>query len=331
MTLVTRMMSRTMVILSGPTSPWRTTVSVMGVPGLPRMIFTASSRFMPFTDVSSSRTTRSPASMPARAAGVSSIGAMTRTIPVLHADLHPEAAELSGGPGLECRVVVGNQIGGVRVESRQHALDGILEQRLVVDGFDVVVLYLDEDLGEDAQILDRQSAAVLLRQHPLPEAEQDCQTCSCSEEHEDAKGRFHVHLPGGAGTEARRLGTKRADFIDFSEGRTHRTGEKEHTSGGQSLTSIASCSPRTVSCYGPRPKSKAWMTSSGLDWAGRRGPWSPTDGVRVRKRVLQPTSGGCSASVKWPCLLSQGRFMPADPLLPARRHAVSDGFPLARE
>ena len=56
-------------------------VRTMSVPGSPRINFTASASDIPFTGVSSSRMTRSPASTPARCAGVSSIGAITLTNP----------------------------------------------------------------------------------------------------------------------------------------------------------------------------------------------------------------------------------------------------------
>ena len=53
----------------------------MGVLGLPRMSLTASARVMPWVGVSSILMMRSPARTPARAAGVSSMGAMTLTKP----------------------------------------------------------------------------------------------------------------------------------------------------------------------------------------------------------------------------------------------------------
>ena len=56
-------------------------VSVISVLGLPRMRLTASFSVMPFTGVSSSLMIRSPGLMPARKAGVSSIGEITLTKP----------------------------------------------------------------------------------------------------------------------------------------------------------------------------------------------------------------------------------------------------------
>jgi hypothetical protein len=75
------MTSRTSLNSSGLTSPLRATVSVTEVPFLPRISLTASESGMPRVSVSSILMIRSPALMPARNAGVSSIGATTRTAP----------------------------------------------------------------------------------------------------------------------------------------------------------------------------------------------------------------------------------------------------------
>ena len=146
--------------------------------------------------------------------------------PVLHADFYSEAAELSAGPGLQLRIVVRHEVGGVRIESRQHAFDGVLEKRLVVDGLDVVVLDLDEDLGKGSQILDGKGPAVLRREHPLPEVEQERQACSRPERHQDVEGPFHVHLPVRAQTETSSLGTKRFDLHGLLEERERGTRER---------------------------------------------------------------------------------------------------------
>ncbi|MNC90057.1 hypothetical protein D3C83_61040 [compost metagenome] len=65
----------------GFVSPLRTMVSMICVLGLPRMRLTASVSVMPLTEASSSLTIRSPGLMPAREAGVSSMGAITLTNP----------------------------------------------------------------------------------------------------------------------------------------------------------------------------------------------------------------------------------------------------------
>ena len=75
------MTSRTIVTSNGFASPLRRIVSRMVLFGLPRMRLTASFRFMPFTGVSSSLMIRSPGLIPARNAGVSSIGETTFTKP----------------------------------------------------------------------------------------------------------------------------------------------------------------------------------------------------------------------------------------------------------
>ena len=62
------------------------------------------------------------------------------------------------------------------IEPREHAADGVLEQGLVLDGLDVVVLDLGEDLGERAQVLERQRALTgALSQHALAAGEQRAQ------------------------------------------------------------------------------------------------------------------------------------------------------------
>ena len=65
----------------GRGSPLREMVRVMGVRGLPRMSLTASFSGMPLVGFSSILMIRSPALMPALAAGVSSMGDTTFTKP----------------------------------------------------------------------------------------------------------------------------------------------------------------------------------------------------------------------------------------------------------
>ena len=90
--------------------------------------------------------------------------------PVLHADLDPQSPEFAAGARLQLLVVVGNEVGGVRIESGQHPSNRVLEQGLVLDGLDVIVLDLGEYLRERAEILERQRAvAAALREHALPD------------------------------------------------------------------------------------------------------------------------------------------------------------------
>ena len=72
-----------MVCLIGSGSPSLRMLIVTLVPFGPLMSFTASMRLMSLVEVSSIITILSPARMPARNAGVSSMGAMTVSIPSL--------------------------------------------------------------------------------------------------------------------------------------------------------------------------------------------------------------------------------------------------------
>ena len=106
--------------------------------------------------------------MPARWAGRVVDGGDDLDEAILHADLDPEAAELAAGAGLQVLVVVRDQVGRVRVEAGQHAPDGVLHQRLVIDVLDVVLLDLGEDFAERAQLLERQALRIpAAREHAL--------------------------------------------------------------------------------------------------------------------------------------------------------------------
>ena len=74
------MMSRSMVTSKGSSSP-RRTVTEIEVPTGPRIRSTASERSRPTIGSPSMWVIRSPASIPARKAGVSSIGETTLTTP----------------------------------------------------------------------------------------------------------------------------------------------------------------------------------------------------------------------------------------------------------
>ena len=74
-------MSRTIVTLNGFSSPPLSIVNSISLPGLPLIILTASMREIPLTDLPSKRMIKSPALIPARFAGVSSIGDITFTKP----------------------------------------------------------------------------------------------------------------------------------------------------------------------------------------------------------------------------------------------------------
>jgi hypothetical protein len=84
---------------------------------------TASDRPIVTVDSSSTWTMRSPASMPAFAAGLPSITRMTVICVSRMPTSMPEAAEAALGAGLHGLEVVGPQQVGVRVERAEHALD----------------------------------------------------------------------------------------------------------------------------------------------------------------------------------------------------------------
>ena len=113
--------------------------------------------------------------------------------PVLHADLDPQAPELAARARLQLLVVVGYEVGGVRVEPGQHPADRVLEQRPVPDRLDVIVLDLGEDLREGAEILQRQRCVVAaLREDALSEGQEDAD-CAAGEETGDRSCEwFHI-------------------------------------------------------------------------------------------------------------------------------------------
>ncbi len=78
---------------------------------------------------------------------------------VLHPDLDAEAAELALRADLQLFERLRIEIGRMRVEPREHAVDRLGDQLLVLDRLDVVGLDGAEHLGEGAQLLDRQSRA----------------------------------------------------------------------------------------------------------------------------------------------------------------------------
>ena len=150
------MTARVSVKVSGLVSPLRTMVSVIGVLGLPRMRFTASFSVMPFTD-DVVELDDEVAGLDARAVGGRVLdGADHLDEAVFHADFDAEPAELALGADLQLLERFGVEVGRVRIQAGQHAVDGFGDQLLVVDRLDVVALDAAEDLGEGTQFLDRQ-------------------------------------------------------------------------------------------------------------------------------------------------------------------------------
>src|SRR6185436_1218821 len=75
---------------------------------------------------------------------------------VFHADLDAEAAELALRADLQLLEGFLVEVGGMRVEAGEHAVDGLGDELLVLHRLDVVGLDGAEDLGERAQLLDGQ-------------------------------------------------------------------------------------------------------------------------------------------------------------------------------
>ena len=84
---------------------------------------------------------------------------------VFHADLDAEAAEFALRADLQFLEGIGVEIGGMRIEAGEHAVDGFGDELLVVHRLDIVALDLAEDLGEGAQVIDRQRTGGFLVGH----------------------------------------------------------------------------------------------------------------------------------------------------------------------
>ena len=82
---------------------------------------------------------------------------------ILHADLDAQAAELAAGAFLQFGEGFRLEVGRVRVEVAEHALDGILQQGLVAHRLDVGCLDAVHHLGEGAQIIQRQRSLAACR------------------------------------------------------------------------------------------------------------------------------------------------------------------------
>ncbi len=134
-----------MVILSGLSSPLRTMVKTMSVPGCPRILSTASFSDIPFTGVSSRRIIKSPALIPARSAGVSSIGEMTLTKPSSMPTSIPRPPNSPVVPS--CRSAYDSlvQVRGMWVQSAKHPTNGIFKKFTIINRFNIVIF----DFGKD--------------------------------------------------------------------------------------------------------------------------------------------------------------------------------------
>ena len=119
----------------------------------PRIFLTASTRLMSLVNSPSILRMMSWALIPARAAGVSSIGDTTVSMPLRLRDLDAESAEAALRLDLQLLVQLRGEIRAVRVERGEHAVDGALDQPLGVDLLDVVLLDDRQDVGERLEVL----------------------------------------------------------------------------------------------------------------------------------------------------------------------------------
>ena len=152
-----RMVSRVRVTSNGLGLPSRTIVSMTLLPGSPR----SGPELSPSSGLNglpSIAMITSPALMPARAAGVSSIGAITRRRAVGLAAAVPRRCRRRRRAGCSSnpRRVVLVEVDAVRIEVEQQAADRRLHQLLVVDRFDIGLL---------DRVVDRDIAADLVERH----------------------------------------------------------------------------------------------------------------------------------------------------------------------
>ena len=118
----------------------------------PRILSTAWLRVRPCTGSSSICVMMSLARMPARAAGVSSIGRDDLDEALLHRDLDAEAAELAAGLHLHVAEALRVHVARMRIERGQHAVDGRFDQLRLVGLLDVVGADLLEHVAEQAEL-----------------------------------------------------------------------------------------------------------------------------------------------------------------------------------
>ena len=110
-------------------------VRVTPVPFGPRISFTASLIVRSLVDLSSIFQIMSPALMPARKAGVSSMGEMTVSLPSVMIDFDSEPAERAGDLDVHLLEEFRGEVGAVRVEGGEHAVYRPFGQFLVARRF----------------------------------------------------------------------------------------------------------------------------------------------------------------------------------------------------
>ncbi len=146
------MMARSRVTSNGFFSPSRSTVSVTLVPGEPFILSMASFSGMPAMEVPSMPPMRSPDLMPARDAGVPSMGADHLDQAVFLGDFDADAAELALGGDLHVAILLGVHVAGMGIEVGNHALDGGVDQLAVLDRAHIVGAHALERVAEQVEL-----------------------------------------------------------------------------------------------------------------------------------------------------------------------------------
>src|SRR5258706_205120 len=160
---------------------------------------------------------------------------------VLGADLDAEAAEFALGADLQIAVCVLVEERRMRVEAREHSVDGFLQELAILDGLDVVALDASEDLAEEAQVIDGQHhrRSLAIRDGGKMKARGDSQRgAECHETsllkllaHASFPRRIQgaIHLNGSNGFPSRRSSKYRPDSASPPETPTCATGSPPRT------------------------------------------------------------------------------------------------------
>ena len=112
---------------------------------------------------------------------------------VLHADLDAEAAELALRADLQLLERFLVEVGRMRVEAGQHAVDRLGDELLVLDRLDVVRLDRAEDLGERTQLVHRQRELRGLALRDRGEVEREHDPGQHSDQHQACLLEFAAH------------------------------------------------------------------------------------------------------------------------------------------
>ncbi len=163
---------RVSVIQSGRFS--RRRVSLILVPSGPRISFTASISDMSLVNSSSILMIWSPGLTPARNAGVSSIGETTVSTPLRCVISMPRPPKLPRVSTCSSLYRSGRQIGAVRVERREHAVDRAVDELLGGDVVDVVLLHHRQHVRERLDVRDTRRG-----RPPRPVVPASCSSAAC--------------------------------------------------------------------------------------------------------------------------------------------------------